>query len=45
MFWFFGQEACGILVPQQGVKPAPPVLGGEILTIGPPGKSQWINFN
>ena len=24
MFWIFGQEACGILVPQPGIKPAHP---------------------
>ena len=28
-FWFFGQEACRILVPQPGIKPAPPVLEGD----------------
>ena len=32
MFWFFGQEACGILVPQQGIEHSPPVLEGEVLT-------------
>ena len=26
LFWFFGHEACGILVPQPGIKPAPPAL-------------------
>ena len=28
IFWFFGQEACGILAPQPGIKP--PALEGEI---------------
>ena len=37
MFWFFGHEACGISVPQPGIKPAPLTLGGEGLTTGPPG--------
>ena len=40
MFWFFGHEACGILAPQPGIEPAPPALEGEVLTTGPPGKSQ-----
>ena len=31
MFWFFGQEACGILVPQPGIEPTPPALEGEVL--------------
>ena len=26
MFWFFGREACGILAPRPGIKPAPPAL-------------------
>ena len=26
MFWFFGWEACGILAPWPGIKPAPPAL-------------------
>ena len=39
MFWFFGREACGILAPQPGIKPAPPALEGPVLTTGPPGKS------
>ena len=37
--WFFGREACGILGPRPGIKPAHPILEGEILTTGPPGKS------
>ena len=36
---FFGQEACGILAPQSGIKSAPLALEGKVLTRGPPGKS------
>ena len=32
--WFFGHEACGLLVPWPGIKPAHPALEGEILTTG-----------
>ena len=39
MFWFFGPETNGILVPQPGIEPRPPALEGEVLTTGPPGKS------
>ena len=42
MFWFFGGEACGILAPWPGIKPAPPALEGEVFTTGPPGKSPNI---
>ena len=42
MFWFFGQEACGILAPRPGIEPAPPALEGEVLTTGPPGKSLFL---
>ena len=35
----FDHEACEILVPRPGIKPAPPTLEGEVLTNGPPGKS------
>ena len=38
MFWFF-DEACGILAPLAGIKPAPLHLEGKVLTTGPPGKS------
>ena len=31
--------ACGILVPQPGIKPTSPALKGRFLTTGPPGKS------
>ena len=44
-FWIFGREACGILTPQPGIKPAPPALEGRVLTTGPPGKSLLCNFN
>ena len=44
MFWFFGREACGTLVPWPGIKPAPPALEGEVLTTGLPGKSQHLLF-
>ena len=41
----FGCEACGILAPQPGIKPAPRALEGEVLTTGLPGKpSKTINF-
>lgn len=39
MFWFFGQEACEILAPWPGSKPAPPTLEDDVLTTGPPGRS------
>ena len=38
-FVFFGPEACGILVPWPGIKPAPQELEGRVLTTGPAGKS------
>ena len=44
MFWIFGQEACGILVPWPGIRPTPPALESEVLTTGPPGKSLTIFF-
>ena len=44
MFWFFGHEACGILAPQTGIKPAPAALEGEVLTTGPPKKSLELHF-
>ena len=40
MFWPLVYEACGILVPQPGIEPTSPALEGEVLTTGPPGKSQ-----
>ena len=39
MFWFFSQEAGGILIPRPGIETASPTLEGEVLTTGPPGKS------
>ena len=39
MFCFFGCEACGILVPQQGIEPAHPALEGKSLTTRLLGKS------
>ena len=33
---------CGMLVPWPGMEPTPPALQVEILTPGPPGKSQII---
>ena len=41
-FGFFGQEACGILVPWPGIEPTPPAEEGKVLTTGPPEKSQFI---
>ena len=37
--WFFGREACGILVPLPGVEPVPAALKSKVLTTGPLGKS------
>ena len=39
---FFGQEACRILAPQPGIKPACPEMEGKVLTAGLPGKSPDI---
>ena len=36
---FFYCKACGIPVPQPGIKPSPSSLGGEVRTTGPSGKS------
>ena len=41
MFWFFGPQACRILVPWPGIEPVPPELEGEVSTTGPPRKS-WV---
>ena len=35
--------ACGILVPQPGIKPAYPALKSRFLTTGPPGKSWQVS--
>ena len=37
MFWCFGYKTCTWL-PDQGSNPIPPVLEGEVLNSGPPGK-------
>ena len=42
MFWSFGHEAYGILVPQPGIEPAPRALEGEVLTTGLPEKSLFL---
>ena len=41
MFFFFWLHptACGILVPQSGIKLMPPALEGRVLITGPLGKS------
>ena len=39
MFWFFGNEACGILASWPGIKFTPPALEGEDSTTEPPEKS------
>ena len=44
MFWFFGFEAWGILVPRPGIKLRHLALEGEVLTTGPPGKPQELPF-
>ena len=44
MLWFFGCEACGILAPWPGIQATTPMLEGEVLTAGPPGKSLWHSF-
>ena len=37
--WFFSCEACGVLAPRPGIKPAPLAVGGKIWTTRPPEKS------
>lgn len=39
MFWLFGLEAGGILLPQPGTELSLLVLEGEVVTTRPPGKS------
>ena len=39
MLCFFGQEVSRISAPRPGIKPAPLALEGDVLTLGPPGKS------
>ena len=38
LFSFFGDEACGVLASQPGVKLAPLAQEDEALATGPPGK-------
>ena len=40
MFLSFGCEACGILAPRPGTKPAPPALEDEVLITG----KSWYTF-
>ena len=40
LFWSLGPEACGILVPWPGIRPAPLALEGQVPTTGPPRKSK-----
>ena len=40
LFFFLAAMHVGLLVFQPGIQPAPPALEGEVLTTGPPGKSQ-----
>ena len=44
MFWIFGQEACGILVPWLGIEPKATALESKVLTTGPPGKSRYYYY-
>ena len=37
-------SACGILVPQPGIKPVSPALQDRFLTTGPPGKSLGLSL-
>ena len=42
-FFLLSEEVCGILAPLGGgIEPTPLALEGEVLTTGPPGKSQLI---
>ena len=44
MGFFFNPEACGTLTLQPRIELAPLALEGEVLTTGPPGKSQVFVF-
>ena len=44
-FWFFSQEACGVLSSQPGIESEHPSLEGKVLTTGLPGKSPYIFLN
>ena len=37
-----GPESGGILAPSPGMEPAAPALKGEVLTTGPPGKTNCL---
>ena len=41
---FFGLKACGLLLPPPGMESTLPTSEGEVLTTGPPGKSQFTFF-
>ena len=41
MFWFVGQEPCGVLAPQPGMEPTPPASEDEVSTTGLPGECQY----
>ena len=43
-FFFFGHEAHEILAPRPGTEPASPVLEGEVVTTGPPGKVPVVSL-
>ena len=42
---FFGHEAYGTLTPPPEIEFTHPALEGQVLTTGPPGKSQLLNVN
>ena len=44
-FFFFGCETCGILTPRPGIESTPSTLEGEVLSTGPPGKSDYCYFS
>ena len=44
MFWIFGHQACGFLVPRTGIEPSTPELEGEVLTSGAPRESSFLPF-
>ena len=43
MFWFFGHEVCGILVPQPGIRPSPHALESKVFITEPPEKSLQVD--
>jgi len=45
MLWSFGLQAYEILAPQPGTEPTPPVLEGDALTTGQPGKSWSLSIS